>query len=74
MINGADPITITLFVILILIFAVLFGGAIAMNIRAFRRELRHINLEIARTVGKERKYWRREKRRLWLTLLPFCQR
>lgn len=71
---GADPVTITLLVILILIFAVLFGGAVSMNLREFRRELRHINLEIARTVGRERKYWRREKRRLWLSLLPFYRR
>ena len=71
---GADPITITLLVILILIFAVLFGGAVSMNFREFRRELRHINLEIARTVGHERKYWRQEKRRLLLSLLPFYRR
>lgn len=68
---GADPSTDTLLVILILLFLALFGGVLAWKLRDFIQEMKYINQEIARTIGSERKYWKREKRRLWLSLLPF---
>lgn len=39
----------------------------------FSQELRHINTEIGRTQGEERKHWERRKRKLWLSLIPFVK-
>lgn len=51
---------------------ILAGGLMALQ--DFRKDLDYINREIARTTGQERRYWQRQKRRLWLSLLPFCRR
>lgn len=40
---------------------------------SFKKELRHVSIEIGRTDGKEREYWVRKKRRLWLSILPFVR-
>ena len=37
----------------------------------FQRALNHVTMEIRRTTGSEQKYWKRERRRLWLSLLLF---
>lgn len=37
----------------------------------FSHQLRYLNKEIRRTRGAERKLWKRRRRRLWLSLLPF---
>ena len=37
----------------------------------FSQQLRYLNREIRRTYGEERKLWKRRRRRLWLSLLPF---
>lgn len=37
----------------------------------FNRELRYIKTEIGRTEGREQAHWKKKKRRLWLSLLPF---
>ena len=34
----------------------------------FKEELRYINMEIHRTDGEDRKYWKKKRRRLWLSL------
>ena len=39
----------------------------------FSHQLRYLNREIRRTRGAERKLWKRRRRRLWLSLLPFCR-
>ncbi len=43
----------------------------AQKISEFQSELRYLNMEINRTRGREREHYRRERRRLWLSLLPF---
>lgn len=40
----------------------------------FRRDLTDIKNEIRRSEGSERRYWQREKKRLWLSLIPFYDR
>ncbi len=40
---------------------------------AFAAELRIIKMEIRRSHGEEQQYWLKEKRRLWLTVLPFVR-
>lgn len=39
----------------------------------FLRELEYLNVEINRTKGDERRHWIRERRRLWLSLIPFVK-
>ncbi len=38
---------------------------------AFLWDLKYINSEIARCTGSERRYWKIEKKKLFLSLLPF---
>ena len=44
-----------------------------ISLNEFRTELRYINNEINRTDGKEREHWVKQRRRLWLSLLPFVR-
>lgn len=67
----SDPATTLLLAILIILFAFLLLIGLAIKITQLYRELKYINLEIGRTTGEEQKYWKQEKRRLWLSLLPF---
>lgn len=39
----------------------------------FSLELKYLNMEIGRTEGAERKYYIRQRRKLWLSLLPFVK-
>lgn len=39
--------------------------------RSFNKELRYLNGEINRTVGGEQERWKRARRRLFLSLIPF---
>lgn len=55
-------------------FGILLLFGLVMKISEFSKELNYINMEIGRTTGGEQKYWKREKRRLWLSLLPFYRR
>ncbi len=48
----------------------LFIGSVLWTIE-FRRELEYVKMEINRTEGEEQQYWKRQKRDLWLSLLPF---
>ena len=41
--------------------------------RAFSREMRYVNMKLMNSRhDKEREYWEKRKKRLWLSLLPFC--
>lgn len=46
----------------------------AMTLRNFVRELYCINCKIKCTKGAEQQFWKREKQRLWLSLVPFRRR
>ena len=69
-----NPIIIILLVIMALFVFVFLVVGLAVKISAFSREREYINTEIERTTGAERRHWEREKRRLWLSLLPFYKR
>lgn len=69
-----DPVIGILLVVVIAFFAILFLIALVMKINEFNHELDYINREIGRTTGREQRYWKQEKRRLWLSLLPFYRR
>ena len=40
-------------------------------LRDFCYELRFLNMEIQRNTGREQEYWIKQRRRLWLSILPF---
>ena len=39
----------------------------------FSQELKYLNTEIKRTNGDARRHWIRQRRRLWLSLIPFVK-
>ena len=53
------------------LFLLLFG--LAQFINGFSRELRYLNREIERTTGAEQRHYIRQRRRLWLSLIPFVK-
>ena len=69
-----DTVTIVLLAIIIAFLAIVFLAGLITKIHNFRQKLSYLNREIERTKGAERKYWKRKKRRLWLSLLPFYRR
>lgn len=56
-------------VLLIIVFAMLVKFLLGLN--EFSRELNNIEMEIARTSGRERKHWKKRKRRLILSMFTF---
>ncbi len=58
-------------IVAVVLFVMLVGFCMFLN--DFSRELRYLNAEIARTRGAERRYWKRKKRKLWLSLIPFVK-
>lgn len=61
-----------IFVIGVLFLLILIVG-LSIKINEISHELKYLNYEIKRTEGKERRYWIRRKRRLWLSLIPFVK-
>ena len=55
----------------IILFGLLVGLCVFIN--DFSSELRYLNNEIGRTTGAERRRRIRQKRRLWLSLIPFVK-
>ena len=43
----------------------------ALALREIIDDLKYINIEIRRTAGSERKAWKKERRRLWLSVFLF---
>ena len=54
-----------------LLIGLLFGLAQFLN--DFMSELRYLNNEIGCTDGEKCKHWIRQRRRLWLSLIPFVK-
>lgn len=68
-----DPaIQLVLFIIGMVALACLFVG-LSQFIPEFSTELKYLNIEIKRTDGEEQKYWKRRRRKLWLSLIPFVK-
>lgn len=65
-------VTILAIVGLGLLFA-LMTVKIAVDLSEFKKELSYLNGEISRCSGNERKYYKRLRRRLWLSLIPFVK-
>ena len=71
--NNPDTELYWLIGILAAFFLFLVIGRFAMFINDFSQELRYLNNEIGRTTGAERRHWIRQRRRLWLSLIPFVK-
>ena len=69
-----NAFTNVLLAMVIAFFVIVLLVGLTMRINSFSHDLKHLNIEIGRTEGAEREYWKREKRRLWLSLLPFFRR
>lgn len=69
-----DPVVGVLLVVLIAFFAIVLLVGLVMKINDFTRRRDYINREIRRTTGGEQRYWKQEKRRLWLSILPFYRK
>ena len=69
-----DVFTNVLWAIVIAFFAIMFLVCLIIKINDFSRELDYLKREIARTEVEGREHWKREKRCLWLSLLPFFRR
>lgn len=74
MLTELDSTTRFLLGILFLLIGIWIVTALTIKLNRFSRELEHINMEIRCTIGGERAYWKQQKRRLWLTLLPFYRK
>ena len=71
--TNLDRETLVLVVIVAGFFLLLILVGLVSFINDFSHELRYINCEIGRTTGEERKHWIRQRRRLWLSLIPFVK-
>ena len=64
------------------VIAIIFGallalialGALIIFLIDFFRELSYLNKEIKCNHGRERQYWLKQRRKLWLSLIPFYKR
>ena len=54
-------------------FLILMLAGLAQFTHDFSRELRYLNNEIRRTTDAERLHYIRQRRRLWLSLIPFVR-
>ncbi len=68
--NESPDIHAIAWILAIIASPLLLIGCVAY-VTAFSRKLRYINNEIKRTDGGERRHWIHERRRLWLSIIPF---
>lgn len=66
-----DDVVTTIFVLIAAFLAILLAAGLGMKLGTFFRDRKYMNMEIRRTTGEEQQYWKRKRRRLWLSLLPF---
>lgn len=68
-----DPVVIIAAIALAVFLLFLVLVSVLIKLERFLEDLRYVNMEIRRSSARERKYWRRRRRRLWLSLLPFVR-
>lgn len=71
--NNPDTELYWLIGIVAVFFLILLLFGLVSFINDFSQELRYLNNEIRRTDGAERRHWIRQRRRLWLSLIPFVK-
>ena len=70
---GDDASVTVLAVVCGTVVAVCLIAVLVARAGGFFAELRYLNMEIGRTRGRERKHWKRKRRRLFLSLIPFAR-
>lgn len=68
-----DGVTIAAVAIILGFVALGAGMAFLKWWKNFREELEDIKYEISISKGREREWWIRRRRRLWLSILPFVK-
>ena len=68
-----DGVTIAAVAIILGFVAIGAGMAFLKWWKDFREELEDIKYEISISKGREREWWIRRRRRLWLSILPFVK-
>ena len=68
-----DGVTIATVAIILGFVAIGAGMAFLKWWKDFREELEDIKYEISISKGREREWWIRRRRRLWLSILPFVR-
>ena len=71
--NNPDTELYWLIGIVAAFFLILLLFGLVSFINDFSQELRYLNNEIRRTDGAERRHYIRQRRRLWLSLIPFVK-
>lgn len=71
--NNLDAELYSLIIIIAAFFLIVLLFGLAQFINDFSHELRYLNNEIERTTGAERRHYIRQRRRLWLSLIPFVK-
>lgn len=71
--NNPDTELYWLIGIVAVFFLILLLFGLVSFINDFSQELRYLNNEIRRTDGAERRHYIRQRRRLWLSLIPFVK-
>lgn len=63
------------FLLVILVVSAVFLLLVhfAFRLDEFKTELKYVNMEIHRTEGNQRKYWKRKRRKLWLSFIFFIR-
>ena len=72
-VNKTDIMVWCLFGVIATIFLILALIRIVDFSKEFSATLYYLNMEIKRTNGADRKHWLRQRRRLWLSLIPFVR-
>ena len=67
---GEKVLGVLLIILLVVMVILLFS---VPWIEWFRQELKYINNEIGRNTGAEQERWKRRKRRLLLSIIPFVK-
>ncbi len=71
--TGNDTGLLVIFVLVLLFLVSLLLVSFIRWVLDFRWELKRLKSEIGRTRGREQERWKRKKRKLWLSLLPFVR-
>jgi len=71
--NNPDTELYWLIGVVAVFFLILLLFGLVSFINDFSQELRYLNNEIRRTDGAERRHYIRQRRRLWLSLIPFVK-
>ncbi len=71
--NTTDMIGYIAIAFLVVAVLIILALAFFFVYNDFMSELRHLNIEIRRTEGQEKDYWKKQKLRLWLSLIPFVK-